>query len=45
MQPYKGSNNIKRLAQILAPMVFSDGDEIITEGDAGNIFYILEEGM
>ncbi len=44
LQPYKGSNNIKRLAQILAPMVFSDGDEIITEGDAGNIFYILEEG-
>jgi CRP-like cAMP-binding protein len=44
MQPYIGSNHIKRLAQILAPMVYTDGDEIITQGDVGNIFYILEEG-
>ena len=44
MQQYIGSNHIKRLGQILAPMVFTDGDEIITQGDVGNIFYILEEG-
>ena len=44
IQPYKGSNEVKRLAQILAPMVFADGEEIITQGDVGHLFYILEEG-
>ena len=34
----------QQLADALEPVTFSDGDEIITEGDFGEHVYIVEEG-
>ena len=42
---YVGSPQLKKLAEILNPMKFEDGDIIIQQGDPGNIFYIVEEGQ
>ncbi len=39
-----GSKELKRLAQILNPMRFEDGQYIIKQGEPGDIFYILEIG-
>lgn len=39
-------NETERLkfADALRPETFSDGEVIIKQGDAGNLFYIIEEG-
>mmetsp|Transcript_37764 Transcript_37764/g.97432 ORF Transcript_37764/g.97432 Transcript_37764/m.97432 type:complete len:325 (-) Transcript_37764:1181-2155(-) len=33
-----------RIAEVLQPEQFTDGETILTEGDQGNTFYIIEEG-
>ena len=40
MDPYERT----QLADVLRPCVFENGDYVIREGDAGDVFFIVEEG-
>ena len=46
VQIFKGLNKqqLQRLLQIIVTQKFSNGEKIITEGETGDLFYIIKEG-
>ena len=37
-------NELSKFADALTPVSYSEGERIVTKGDVGEVFYIIQEG-